>query len=171
MYRSNSQDQLEFPDFYLPFSGHLDPENRWIVLARLIPWRLVEKIYHEALCEDFGSPRVHARTAFGALLSRGIGLTHLVGRATARAAAHSPEALPPGRGPPRRRLGSHVGKPWDKVYAEMRKRFDTRTTAGRHFVFEHMLPDVDRGDLSGVGRWRRYRFYVDTHGILRKVKS
>jgi len=76
MYRSNSQDQLEFPDFYLPFSGHLDWENRWIALARLIPWRLVEEIYHEDLCEDFGAPIVSARTAFGALLiQERLGLT------------------------------------------------------------------------------------------------
>gem|GEM_PF-4303033 len=36
--------QLEFPDFYLPFSGHLDPENRWIQLARLVPWQLAEEV-------------------------------------------------------------------------------------------------------------------------------
>jgi transposase, IS5 family len=76
MYRRNSEDQLEFPDFYLPFSGHLDPENRWIALARLIPWRLVEEIYHEDLCEDFGAPIVPARTALGALLIQDrLGLT------------------------------------------------------------------------------------------------
>jgi len=68
MYRSNAQEQLEFPDFYLPFSGHLDPENRWVRLARLVPWKLAEQIYHESLCEDFGAPIVPSRTALGALL-------------------------------------------------------------------------------------------------------
>ena len=56
MYRSNRQ-QLEFPDFYLPFSGQLDPENRWVKLAKLVPWGLAEEIYHADLCEDFGSER------------------------------------------------------------------------------------------------------------------
>jgi len=35
MYRNTNREQLEFPDFYLPFNGHLDPENRWVALAEL----------------------------------------------------------------------------------------------------------------------------------------
>jgi hypothetical protein len=76
MYRSTNRDQLEFADFYLPFSGHLDPENRWISLARLVPWNLAETIYHEEMCEDFGAPVVPARMALGALLIKErLGLT------------------------------------------------------------------------------------------------
>jgi hypothetical protein len=76
MYRRNCPQQSEFPDFYLPFSGHLDPENRWIQLARLVPWPLAEEIYHEDLCEDFGAPIVPSRTALGALLVKErLGLT------------------------------------------------------------------------------------------------
>ncbi len=76
MYRSKNRQQTEFPDFYLPFSGHLDPENRWIVLARLVPWELAEEIYHSQLCEDFGAPIVPSRTALGALLIKErLGLT------------------------------------------------------------------------------------------------
>ncbi len=68
MYRSKNRQQMEFPDFYLPFSGYLDPENRWIALARLVPWELAEEIYHADLCEDSGAPIVPARVALGALL-------------------------------------------------------------------------------------------------------
>jgi len=76
MYRSTNRDQLEFPDFYLPFSGHLDPENRWITLARLVPWELTEEIYHEEMCEDFGAPVVPSRMALGSLLIKErLGLT------------------------------------------------------------------------------------------------
>jgi hypothetical protein len=76
MYHSNRSQQLEFPNFYLPFSGHLDPENRWIQLARLVPWPLAEEIYHEDLCEDFGAPIVPSRTTLGALLVKErLGLT------------------------------------------------------------------------------------------------
>ena len=76
MYRRNCSQQLEFPDFYLPFSGQLDAENRWIQLARLVPWQLAEEIYHEGLCEDFGAPIVSSRTALGALLVKErLGLT------------------------------------------------------------------------------------------------
>ena len=67
MYRSNRQ-QLEFPDFYLPFSGQLDPKNRWVKLAKLVPWGLAEEIYHADLCEDFGAPVIPARVALGALI-------------------------------------------------------------------------------------------------------
>lgn len=76
MYRSKQHQQLEFPDFYLPFSGQLDPENRWVQLARLVPWELAEAIYHAELCEDFGAPIVPSRTALGALLVKErLGLT------------------------------------------------------------------------------------------------
>jgi IS5 family transposase len=68
MYRSGSGGQLEFPDFYLPFSGHLDPDNRWVAMARLVPWELAEEIYQQALCDDFGAPALPARVALGALL-------------------------------------------------------------------------------------------------------
>ena len=76
MYRSKNRQQLEFSDFYLPFSGHLDPDNRWIALARLVPWGLAEEIYHAELCEDFGAPIVPSRKALGALLIKErLGLT------------------------------------------------------------------------------------------------
>jgi len=76
MYRSDNRQQLEFPDFYLPFSGHLDPENRWVALARLVPWELAEEIYHADLCKDSGQPIVPARVALGALLIKErLGLT------------------------------------------------------------------------------------------------
>jgi IS5 family transposase len=76
MYRSKNHQQLEFADFYLPFSGGLDAENRWITLARLVPWELAEDIYHAELCDDFGAPIVPARVALGALLIKErLGLT------------------------------------------------------------------------------------------------
>lgn len=76
MYRSKNRQQLEFPDFYLPFAGHLDAENRWIALARLVPWELAEEIYHADSCGDFGAPIVPARVALGALLIKErLGLT------------------------------------------------------------------------------------------------
>jgi len=76
MYRSTEPRQLELPNFYLPFSGQLDPQNRWVRLARIVPWDLAETIYHQGLCEDFGQPIVPARTALGALLIKErLGLT------------------------------------------------------------------------------------------------
>lgn len=68
MYRRNVARQLEFVDFYLPFSGKLHPENRWVQLAQIVPWELAEQIYAEAFCGDFGAPALSARVALGALL-------------------------------------------------------------------------------------------------------
>lgn len=68
MYRRNESRQLEFVDFYLPFSGELHPENRWVKLAQLVPWELAEQIYAETFCDDFGAPGFSARMALGALL-------------------------------------------------------------------------------------------------------
>lgn len=76
MYRKKNHSQLEFADFYLPFSGKLDPENRWVVLSRLVPWELAEEIYHADLCPDSGQPIVPSRVALGALLVKErLGLT------------------------------------------------------------------------------------------------
>jgi IS5 family transposase len=54
----------------------LYPENRWITLARLVPWQLAQEIYHADLCKDFGAPIVPARVVLGApLIEERLGLT------------------------------------------------------------------------------------------------
>lgn len=76
MYRRTSPNHLEFANFYLPFSGKLDPENRWIRLAQIVPWDLAEKIYLTSRCEDFGAPAMPSRMALGALIIKErLGLT------------------------------------------------------------------------------------------------
>lgn len=45
MYEHNAN-QLIMPDqFFLPFSGQLNPNNRWVVLSGLIPWSKAEDLY------------------------------------------------------------------------------------------------------------------------------
>lgn len=70
-------------------------------------------------------------------------------------------------GAPERWLRAHVGQRWDEVYAEMKRSFDPRTTAGRHIVYDHMLGWVKKpGDVDrGFGWWG---FVVDEEGILRE---
>lgn len=76
MYRRSSSKQLEFADFYLPFSGRLESENRCVKLASLVPWELAESIYLHSRCEDFGAPVVPARMALAALIIKErLGLT------------------------------------------------------------------------------------------------
>src|SRR5262245_28848912 len=67
--------------------------------------------------------------------------------------------------PGRRWLRSQIGCPWDEVRARMVATFDTRTLAGRHIVYDHMLQDVV-DCFDETHRWRSW-FVVDAQGILR----
>lgn len=67
MYRTNRQPEL--PDFYLPFGGKLDPENRWVRLAKIVPWHLVEEDYRSNFANSgMGAPAKESRIALGALI-------------------------------------------------------------------------------------------------------
>jgi hypothetical protein len=68
-------------------------------------------------------------------------------------------------GPARRWLASRVGRSWNKARSELFTRFDIRTTAGRHIVFDHLLTDV-----AVDGHRDRYwvRYCVDAQGVLRE---
>lgn len=84
-------------------------------------------------------------------------------------------------------LDAQVGRPWSEVRSEVFTKFDTRTTAGRHITFDHLLREVVETD-SGFDRHgiiadpaipkescnkRRYwyysaaYYYVDQAGIFR----
>ena len=76
MYRQKHRDQLSFKDFFLPFSGQLSGDNRWIKLAKLIPWYELEDDYAAQLCKGFGAPAKPFRMALGALIIKArLGLT------------------------------------------------------------------------------------------------
>ena len=67
-------------------------------------------------------------------------------------------------------LDRQVGRRWDDVYAEIRTRFDARTTAGRHILFCHMLRDVDRFGEISLGYWG-FDLVVDDRGMLRSAEG
>ena len=68
MYRDN-QKQLKFEDFYLPFGGRLRSDNRWVKLAKLIPWHEFEELYASTLAgTGMGAPAMSVRVALGALI-------------------------------------------------------------------------------------------------------
>jgi hypothetical protein len=68
-------------------------------------------------------------------------------------------------------LDSKVGRPWSAVRSELFQKFDTRTTPGRHVLFDHLLRDVcENSDASAEAR--RYKSYaVDAEGRLVKITS
>jgi len=68
MYRK-SERTPDLPDFILPFEGKLDPENRWVKLAKLIPWEGVEADYAKSFkATGKGEKALNVRVALGALL-------------------------------------------------------------------------------------------------------
>ena len=61
--------QLPLENFYLPFGGQLDPENRWVKLSKLIPWDVIEDKYAALFAKNnTGAPAKPVRMALGALL-------------------------------------------------------------------------------------------------------
>ena len=62
--------QLAFHDFPGGFSGaRIFSDNRWVKLAQIIPWDLVDKKYAENFVGSrTGNPAVESRIAFGALI-------------------------------------------------------------------------------------------------------
>ena len=69
MYRKPDRNQLNLDEFILPFGGHLSPENRWIKIAGIMPWEMVEDYYAEGFKNKNpdGRKPFSARIAFGAV--------------------------------------------------------------------------------------------------------
>lgn len=70
--------------------------------------------------------------------------------------------------PAERWLARQVGRPWNAVRSDLFARFDARTTAGHHILFDHLLADVNLGDPAR-DRWAD--FFVDAQGILRRARE
>jgi transposase, IS5 family len=57
------------PEIYeLTFAGKLSWENRWVIMASLIPWEKFEKEYAKNFSEKKGAPALPFRMALGALI-------------------------------------------------------------------------------------------------------
>jgi IS5 family transposase len=71
------KNQPMFEDFYLPFGGKLRSDNRWVRLAKLIPWEEIEEQYADNFADSgMGAPAKAARIALGALIiQEKLGLT------------------------------------------------------------------------------------------------
>jgi len=56
-------------DFIPPFGGKLDALNRWVLMANIVPWDMIEDIYAKSFKDDKpdGRPPISSRMAFGAL--------------------------------------------------------------------------------------------------------
>jgi transposase, IS5 family len=59
---------INFDDFFLPFGGKLDGNNRWVKLASLIPWDQFEDEYAEQFSSTNGAGALPFRVALGSLI-------------------------------------------------------------------------------------------------------
>ena len=68
MYKKNQNRQITLKDFNQPLGLKLDPENKWIKKAAMIPWDDIEEEYADLFPSICGMPAKPLRMALGALL-------------------------------------------------------------------------------------------------------
>ena len=68
MYRKEEPTQIPLLSFKLPFEGKLLEDNRWVMMASLIPWSEFEEEYASFFDEKIGAPAKSFRMALGALI-------------------------------------------------------------------------------------------------------
>ena len=68
MYKKNTFRQFGLSDFNQPIGLKMNPENRWIKKAELIPWAKIEERYANLFPSKTGMPAKPLRTALGSLI-------------------------------------------------------------------------------------------------------
>ena len=68
MYQKVEQAPSSTEDFELPFGRKLVEDNRWVILAQLIPWAEFEQEYAQNFETEAGEPAKSFRLALGALI-------------------------------------------------------------------------------------------------------
>ncbi len=68
MYCKSNQPSITPDKFELPISIKLSPDNRWVIMAELIPWSDFEAEYASNFSETMGAPAKPFRMALGALI-------------------------------------------------------------------------------------------------------
>ncbi|NET90184.1 MAG: transposase [Kamptonema sp. SIO1D9] len=68
MYRQAEPSSITPEKFAFPLSGQLSPENRWVIMAELIPWSEFEAEYEKNFSQNMGAPAKPFRIALGALI-------------------------------------------------------------------------------------------------------
>ncbi len=68
MYRREESTPIPPSDFDLPFEGKLSSDNRWVIMADLIPWAEFESEYSSIFSAEMGAPAKSWRIALGALI-------------------------------------------------------------------------------------------------------
>ena len=56
MYRQSKSEKIKAENFVLPFEGKLSEDNRWVIMAELIPWTEFEDEYAKLFDQKMGAP-------------------------------------------------------------------------------------------------------------------
>ena len=72
MIQYTSPKQLKIEGFDSPFTRKMNPGNRWVKLAHVIPWDQLVNEYIKAMRDDNGRPGVDARVVIGSLIIKHI---------------------------------------------------------------------------------------------------
>ena len=67
MIKYTPSNQLTLEGFSHPFDRELSPNNRWVRLAKLIPWDSLAAIYAQQLSSNSGRESIDIRMVIGAL--------------------------------------------------------------------------------------------------------
>ena len=68
MIKYTSKQQIFIEDFTMPFSGKLEAKNRWVILARILPWDEMVSVYVKKMSLCHGRVAVDPRVAVGSIL-------------------------------------------------------------------------------------------------------
>ena len=68
MYKFEREKQLTLEDFDQPLGMKMNPENRWVIKASIIPWETFEAEYSQLFPSKTGMPAKPLRMALGSLL-------------------------------------------------------------------------------------------------------
>ena len=68
MYQFKREKQIAFTDFNQPLGMQMNPENRWVKKAEMIPWETIEEGYAKLFPSHTGMPTKPLRMALGSLL-------------------------------------------------------------------------------------------------------
>lgn len=60
--------QIALEAFKTPFEIKMNPKNRWVQLAHLIPWGELTNIYAKSMSDNFGRPGINSRIVIGSII-------------------------------------------------------------------------------------------------------
>ena len=68
MIKYTPSNQLTLEGFSHPFEQELSPQNRWVKLAKVIPWDALAEVYAQSLSSTSGRESIDVRMVIGALI-------------------------------------------------------------------------------------------------------